>query len=90
LRWAAVRSPTYATLEDWVIGRIARHPSMQRSIPARLLEEPPEYLFKDYWDARDVLRELREKQLIAAHSKRFYLTTKGRAAWNELRKKLKA
>lgn len=84
------RSPTYASLEDWVIGRIARHPSMQRSIPAHMLEEPPEYLFKDFWDARDALRELRDQQFIAAHSKRYYLTGKGRQRWNALREKLKA
>ncbi len=74
-----MRSPTYRTLEAWILGRIARHPSHQNSIPASMLEKPPEYLFADEYDACDELRKLRDAGLIAAHSKRFYLTKRGKA-----------
>ncbi len=73
-----MRSPTYATLEDWILGRILRHPSSQNSIPAYMLENPPEYLLANGYDARDELTKLRNADTIAAHSKRWYLTRSGR------------
>ncbi len=73
-----MRSPTYERLEDWILGRIARHPSSQHSMPAHMLEVPPEYLLANEYDARETLRELREAGVIAAHSKRWYLTRAGR------------
>ena len=73
-----MRSPTYRTLEDWILGRILRHPSSAHSMPAHMLEAPPEYLLANEYDARETLTELRNAALIAAHSRRWYLTTKGK------------
>ena len=70
-----MRSPTYRTLDDWILGRLLRHPSS--SMPAHMLEKPPDYLLANEYDARDKLTEFRNAGCIAAHSKRWYLTKKG-------------
>ncbi len=70
------RSPTYRTLREWIVGRIKRHPSSQRSIPAHMLLKPPEYFLADERDAADALRELRDEGVIASHSRRWFLRAK--------------
>jgi len=70
------RSPIYPNLRAWIIGRISRHPSSQRSMPAHMLLKPPAYLLAGELDVEDMLRELRDAGVIAAHSKRWYLRTK--------------
>lgn len=73
------RSPTYTTVRAWILGRIRRHALMRsnlRSMPASMLEVPPQYLLASEVDVADELRALRDEGVIASHSKRWYLRSK--------------
>ncbi len=67
------RSPTYSTVQLWILGRIYRHPSSQHSIPARMLVEPPQYLLATALDVADVLRALVGAGWIHCTSGRWWL-----------------
>ncbi len=78
------RSPKYESLRGWILGRIRRHclmRSQQNSMPAHMLDNPPEYLLADMFDARDELRALRDEGVLASVNRRWYFRPKktGRA-----------
>lgn len=67
------RSPVYPTLRLWILGRIWRAPSMQRSLHNDVLYRLPEYLAAGDLDVVDELKRLVADGLIACTSRRWWI-----------------